>query len=1349
MALRWFLAVCLAAVCLLVIAAIIVTTPPGERALRGWLEGYLDGLTVHRVSLASLETNLLSRIQLDGLRIVDTTSSESPVKLHITHVIIEFNPWRLVHKELALTYVDLDTIEVSAERSADSSLRYPMNDFLAETLADTTASALTISIDSAVIRSMRVNVRDRLLGTELQVASCSMTAAREYTEDYRLALAVDSVTVRHDTTSIALREIRAAALWTPESIRLDTMHLGIDDITIAASMSLSTTQDTVIAGRINITGDPTSLLQAAGAFVEVPAVMFDGDVTCSIQTSGSLRRPVVEARVSVPGVTANGIHCTDTRLCCSWYQDTIRVDTLIAGLLGGSLRAGATLQVDSLPAGQLELALRDIDLAQVWSTIHGRPAPYQGRLRGNISLSGRGTAIEDWRVDGQLVADEIVYRNRHLPDLRTSIRLADGRGGLSIDQDYLLLESHVQMDGEALRGDFSLAVDDLKPLAGFFNIPGVTGRIHTAGEFSGSLENPQASVVFSGSRLQYQNFPLDTIAARLDYQDSVLSIGLLEFAGELTAIDPDHPPFEVAGLTGGLRYTGRASGTLDEPRGVIQGSLFSPAYNEFRADSAAIELTLEDFRISVSSEVFLPDQADARLQGTFGMVDSTGHLAVTLRKRPGTTGEISPPDSMTAPEVITSATMEFSLGRNGDYTIFAAAGRVNLQPVASFVSDSFDIGGILTGQLNFSGTVDEPQISCGLVIASPRFGEVTFDSLIAAVSLENQECILDSLKVYTGGGLCSVDGRVELQRDSSGAYAVGTDSRTRGTVQIPQLNLGILTALLPPGAELAGSGALDVQWNGTLAAPHAAGRLTVEDGSLRLEPALEPVTNIRVGVSLDDSMVIVDTASMEILQYLIIIAGEARLQMPDAVELHLTVSPGQFGQVMVDGLLNRDSVNLELVVDRLDLATLQTFLPQLDTLSGILNSRLEIRGAISAPDIWGTLAINGLAARPRNSPINVRGGRVQLTFDRNRLVVDTVFARMQEGTISLRGFAQHDLGQLTGLECALHVNNVKLTEPKAYTVHLRSAQLSYSTKEDYFLLDGDVEFGESRLSARFKPQAILPWAQTVEQSEPKLPDFLTNTRLDIRIRESNDFWVDNNLARLRLQTALRVIGSPAQPNFSGRVQVAEGYLLYLDRKFMVREGIVMFLDPNRLNPEIMLLADTKITSYRAMEATSYVVTISVEGTLLDPIIALTADPSLDKPDIVSLLTLGATRGQLLGKNGDTGPAGGKSAIVRRAEELASRQVSGYFGRKVGDLLGLDQVSVEGNLLDRQDAPGPRLRASKRISRRAEIEYSTTVGYLNDQSFRLNYQLSSRFALEGQTDQRGRSSANIKYRVLFR
>ena len=83
------------------------------------------------------------------------------------------------------------------------------------------------------------------------------------------------------------------------------------------------------------------------------------------------------------------------------------------------------------------------------------------------------------------------------------------------------------------------------------------------------------------------------------------------------------------------------------------------------------------------------------------------------------------------------------------------------------------------------------------------------------------------------------------------------------------------------------------------------------------------------------------------------------------------------------------------------------------------------------------------------------------------------------------------------------------------------------------------------------------------------------------------------------------------------------------------------------------------------------------------------------------------------------------------------------------MLGLEDISVEGNLFDIGESSGPQLIASEQISDRVGITYTTAVGHLNEQSVRLDYRLNKYFSVEGQTDQRGRSGLDLKYRVRFK
>ena len=225
------------------------------------------------------------------------------------------------------------------------------------------------------------------------------------------------------------------------------------------------------------------------------------------------------------------------------------------------------------------------------------------------------------------------------------------------------------------------------------------------------------------------------------------------------------------------------------------------------------------------------------------------------------------------------------------------------------------------------------------------------------------------------------------------------------------------------------------------------------------------------------------------------------------------------------------------------------------------------------------------------------------------------------------------------------------------------------------------------------------------------------------------------------------MGQPSNPIPSGQVSIPEGDIFYLDREFQVKEGTFLFSDPNKINPEIHLKAETDVTSYQGMNSTMYTITFSAQGLLSELETNLSSVPQLDNSDIVALLTLGTTRTEMA-QGGSSGEGGTGAVLEERVEQLASQRISGAVSKKASKALGLDEVSVKGNLFNFGDSWGPQLVVSKRINPRTKITYSTNVGHINDQSIRLAYELTKRWSLGGETDERGNSSLSIIFNLLF-
>jgi autotransporter translocation and assembly factor TamB len=115
-----------------------------------------------------------------------------------------------------------------------------------------------------------------------------------------------------------------------------------------------------------------------------------------------------------------------------------------------------------------------------------------------------------------------------------------------------------------------------------------------------------------------------------------------------------------------------------------------------------------------------------------------------------------------------------------------------------------------------------------------------------------------------------------------------------------------------------------------------------------------------------------------------------------------------------------------------------------------------------------------------------------------------------------------------------------------------------------------------------------------------------------------------------------------------------------------------------------------------------------------------------------------------------GHLGGKGVVLEDcARQLASQRISGALSKEAGKALGLDEVTVTGNLFNFGVSWGPQLVISKSIFPRTKITYSMNVGHINDQSFRISYQLNPKWSLAGETDENENSAQSIIYDLRFK
>jgi translocation and assembly module TamB len=249
-------------------------------------------------------------------------------------------------------------------------------------------------------------------------------------------------------------------------------------------------------------------------------------------------------------------------------------------------------------------------------------------------------------------------------------------------------------------------------------------------------------------------------------------------------------------------------------------------------------------------------------------------------------------------------------------------------------------------------------------------------------------------------------------------------------------------------------------------------------------------------------------------------------------------------------------------------------------------------------------------------------------------------------------------------------------------------------------------------------------------------------RYDIEVDLQQNLWVDVNLADMRLGGKVVVRGTAAEPRIEGEVEVIEGAVYYLDRRFRVSGGRLGFDETRIMNPSVNLSATAGVTAVvprttGVLPGTqTYTITLTVNGRLEDPQLVFTSQPPLTQPDVVSVLTLGTTLGAV------------GTELGERVQALAANQLLGFGARKLERTLGLEQIRITGDMAGVAVETGPHITVTKRLSRRLTLSLATAFRAINEQRVSAVYRLTRFFYLVGTTDQSGDSSIDLRFRLTW-
>ena len=957
------------------------------------------------------------------------------------------------------------------------------------------------------------------------------------------------------------------------------------------------------------------------------------------------------------------------------------------------------------------------------------------------TLSGRVEA--DLEAEGDPITADLELRDLHLDTLLADQNIpAQGLAGRVDGHLLYTCELNDGLNGNG-RAEVELRPDLFGPglpVEGTFPLRIVDGWILAD---SAAVTSDQQSLLAVGA------YHLDLARGRFDYEVATADVSQLV---PLLPFDDDPPPyFPTQGsgnLTGVLQLeSGFAFNTLN----VDLESVLTPSMPLARL-SGRLDVTpwaLENLHLDLRHDLESPDQQMV-IRGRMPWSGAAGLTRLTFETQDWPMEKVHP-------------WVPFDLPLDGNVT-----GRLDLEldldsqrgELSASLTPAFATGvtaePLPMGNLVTDLSWDDAKIEIERMTAFAEAGEVTAKGEIRWPSGEMDLTLTsDDLDV----------GQAPLQRflprqDIRTALAV--EAHVAGTLHRPSCNITVEAERMTVGSrEISGSpGRLDAFWSdGKL---EVGGYLldgATIDGGGRLEP---PFTDLSFELESQDLSRIVQLVSKTkrriggSLHGRLTVAGDLSQPGPPDVQVQLDEL-----DLSIDGrrLVAQPPLQLGLSPDAWTIDRLLLEEPASD-------SRVELQGRLgyhlgAEVDLQTRAELDGAWLRVALPDLEVDGrlgleGRVTGSLERPNLVGAGSF---EQGSLNVPGLEQgfehlngtvrfhgdrisldHLAGDLAGGKAVVTGELRWVDEgPPSYRLDLQAqgvelpsvegwhlagdAALALRSVSDGHLLSGTADLSrlDYREDIRFDLAQIVQELLRGRRLEVDAADSLRSSiLLGVRIRADDTVTLRNNVADLTGSADLQVRGNLAQPILFGElVMDPGGTMIYNSADYQLERGQLVFSDPYRLEPEVDLVATTKVRDFD--------VTLSLSGPMERLEARFSSEPPLPDVEVLRLLA----GGDAYVDQAELVPDRSSQLDEERENSAATflyGQAASAIGDRVNTLFGFDKFRIDPLTGSGDNLSKARFTVGKRLSKDVFLTYSVDPSSSDNQRIRVEWQLTDSLVL---------------------
>ncbi len=1170
----------------------------------------------------------------------------------------DVSPWALIGRKLLVRKAVLENPRALVQTDSSGNLTllsaFPQGDPKPEdTLpAPRNGALIPIQLRSLDIVGGTIYFVSRRDSLEVQTFGLAVAASAETgSMSADLAVSFDSLALKQAATNLRLFDLQLLARV--RNLDIDSLHLqlGTERSTLALSGRASSRTDNPLVN-LNLTSDLSlSELKDLAALKE----NLTGTTRVEVNVSGLVSNPDVNLNVSYGGGTIWGYPVRAAELGALLEDRILRLSPLSIRAPAGAVDAAGTIDFrgvfpDGLlePMGSLQNLRYSMDVTGKNMRLQSVAPELSGALEAELKLEGHGAAPDSLSVKSTLSAKaaSLKLSPHTLPlDAYVNISAALEKGTAQIanfsgriGDAALTLTGGYSLSTGSMDADLDLSVPSLQTMFLFAGLKDSTsGSASLSAQLTGDLKDPQGEVNLTARSLAMSGMQID----------SVKLSGLLEKGG-IARINR----LSIDRLNSAIEVTGSAR--------LMRNGTVVPV------ESMVIDLTMlsgninvEDFIDSIFGKVAL----DARVQGTIG--DPEGYARVSASDLSSAGQSISGIDL--------SARFTNKRANIDQLKIAVVPGQELVISGWAALADSFDITltasdldlnelepltgvGTLHGALSLAfragGTYSQPHADGSVDIRSVRVDSRTVDDIALFLELRDQQVSLSGTAVG----------------DIRATYDLGSRNFS-ADVQIDDL-------LLDPYLAISGQ-ALE----GTVTASIRASGNT---DSISGISATADILNLNIGyrgkrvIETEGLLVSVQNNRYSVPEFSIALAGD-----------------GSFAGHAQGSLAGPHDV---VLTGTLPLTIVNYFTEQLPDSRGSVDLDLSFRGMPDAPDLKGEVRLRDVSVTLPGLYQRLHSFNGRIIADNRSVRIESVRGNIDNGSFAVSGEMKLEKFTPTDLSGRIDLRTLPVSVPDMVDLVV-DAQIDFAGNADTSRVFGDIVLldGIFYQDIAINPLANIGQARRRETASapPQIETpYLRNMVLDIGIQARAPFRVNNNLADLTIAPDLQLMGTLAAPALNGRADVQQGTVTYLRKEFEVKRGLIEFVNPYAIEPRVDIQGVIPVDE-RVLE-------LEISGTLDDLVFKLGSnDPTLEDQDILSLLVLGRTIGELQ----DNFLPGASGSGGQTNQQLLASLIASTFSDDIREATGLDILEVETGDESDEDSDRIAVTMGKQFTRQLATRYT--------------------------------------------